>query len=97
MSILGTLYLFFFNVFFKLGINKYAAWNGSDEYVNVEGLGLDLFVNGVDVCNEVYNIFAWIDIFIDVDFCLNLFLLTTMYYTLKFTMNLAKFVIKMFK
>ncbi len=64
---------------------------------NLDLVRYDMFISGIDVCNEIYNIFAWVDVFIDIDFCLNLFLLSSLYYALKFSIRLAKLIIGFFK
>lgn len=90
MSLFGLLYIFFFNTFLKMIAE--AETTGDLDFVRY-----DMFINGIDVCNEVYNIFAWVDVFIDVDFLLNLFLLSSLYYALKFAIRVAKLIIGFFK
>lgn len=48
------------------------------------------------VASTLYNIFAWVNVFIDVDFLLFLFSVTMVYYTLKFFLSICKLVIEFF-
>lgn len=90
MTLLGFVYIFFFNILLKVLAGEYTPLGlGQD--------GFDLFTEGLTVCDSVYNIFAWIDFFVDVDLCLSLFLLTSLFYSIKFAIRLAKFVLGFFK
>lgn len=47
--------------------------------------------------DTIYNIFAWIDVFIDLDLIFGLLFLTLLFYGLKFASSLAKRVMGLFK
>lgn len=94
MNILGFTYLALFNFFLNSLVKEYA-----NVYVpaDLAFSGYDSFADKIEVMDMIYNIFAWVDVFIDVDFCLNLFLLTTLFYGLKISYSLAKHVLNLFR
>ena len=94
MNILGFTYLALFNFFLNSLVKEYA------NILVPSGLdfsGYDSFADKIQTMDMIYNIFAWVDIFVDVDFCLNLFLLTGLFYGLKISYSLAKHVLSLFR
>ena len=104
MNVLGFIYLFFMNCFLYLFSEQYAIPLLPDgfSYDNLHGYD-EIGYAVLDICDvlnvwdKIYNIFAWINVFIDVDFLFNLFFLTSLYYGLKFSIKLSKYVISLFK
>ena len=97
MSILGYVYFFFFKVFLQWFSNDYAVPFLPSNYDSTTFNGYDNIINKIDIVNGVYNIFAWVDVFVDLDFLFNLFFLTSLYYGLVFSIKLAKLVISFFR
>ncbi|MCM1328079.1 MAG: hypothetical protein NC253_01435 [Ruminococcus sp.] len=94
MNILGFTYLALFNFFLNSLVKEYGTVIVPGDLVFS---GFDSFADKIQAVDMIYNIFAWVNIFIDVDFCLNLFLLTGMFYGLKISYSLAKRLISLFK
>ena len=52
------------------------------------------FINAIDT---VYNIFAWLDVFLPMDFFLALAGLTALYYSYRFVLGIVNHVVALFK
>lgn len=94
MNILGFTYLALFNFFLNSLVKDYTNIISPSD---LDFAGFGSFADKIEVMDTIYNIFAWVDIFIDVDFCLNLFLLTTLFYGLKISYSLAKHLLSLFR
>lgn len=98
MSFLGFIYLFFYIIFFKQFSYSYSvptSFQGSELFY--DNVADTVFTKYVDVMDTIYNIFAWIDVFIDLDLIFGLLFLTLLFYGLKFASSLAKRVMGLFK
>ena len=101
MKIFGILYLFFQMAFFKVFSYTYAVPTTPSNYNSSDLQGFDNVVgmieNGNSAWSYIYNIFAWLNVFIDMDFIFNLLFLTTLFYGLKFALSLSKHTVNLFK
>lgn len=98
MSLLGFLYLMFYNLFFKMTSVTYSLPNGfTDTDLFYDNVGQTVNFKYIQVMDKIYNIFAWIDVFIDLDLLFGLLFLTLLYYGLKFASALAKRIMGCFK
>ncbi len=101
MKIFGIIYLFFQIFFLKLFSNSYAVPTIPSNYSASDLQSFDNIVGMIDkgnsAWNYIYNIFAWINVFIDMDFLFNLLFLTSLFYGLKFAMSITKHVMNLFK
>lgn len=98
MSLLGFLYLIFYNLFFSIASEQYAvpsSFTGNDLFY--DNVGRTVNLRYVLVMDKIYNIFAWIDVFIDLDLIFGLLFLTLFYYGLKFASAIAKRIMGCFK
>lgn len=98
MSFLGLIYLTFYDIFFvtfAFNHSDPSSFKGSELYY--DNVGYTVFTKYTNVMNEVYNIFAWIDVFIDLDLIFGLLFLTLLFYGLKFASALARRVLGCFK
>lgn len=98
MSFLGFIYLFFYIIFFKQFSYSYSvpnSFHGSELFY--DNVAYTVFNKYVDVMDIIYNIFAWIDVFIDLDLVFGLLFLTLLFYGLKFASSLAKRIMGCFK
>lgn len=98
MSLLGFVYLFFYLCFFKtfsLDYSLPAAFTDTDFFY--DNVGIKTFFRYTDIMDTIYNIFAWIDVFIDLDLIFGLLFLTLLFYGLKFASSLARRVVGLFK
>lgn len=51
----------------------------------------------IETIQNVTNIFAWVDMFVPVNFLVTLSLLTTVFYSYKFIVNIVRYIISLFK
>lgn len=83
MSIMGFFLLWLTNVLtFLLG----------EDYISGE-----FAVDTVEALESVYNIFAWLDVFLPMDFLMAIALATGVYYGYRFVIGIAKHVVTLFK
>ena len=87
MDMLGIVLMWFFNVLTSVLKNKEGI--GSFDLSSVQDI-----IKSVD---NVVNIFAWVDMFVPVNFLITLALLTTVFYGYKFIISIVKYIISMFK
>lgn len=98
MSLLGFVYCFFYNLFFRIFADNYSVpASFSDTKFSFGNIGIKTFNRYYDSIDTIYNIFAWIDVFIDLDLVFGLLFLTLLFYGLKFASSLAKRVMGLFK
>lgn len=83
MSIMGFFLLWFTNVLTTL-LGK--------DYVTGE-----FVVDTVEALESVYNIFAWLDVFLPMDFLFGIAGLTALFYGYKFVMGISKYIVSLFK
>ena len=83
MSITGYILLWLTNVLTDLL---------AKEHVNGE-----FAVNTVDALESTYNIFAWLDVFLPMDFIMALAFATTAFYGYKFVLSIVNHVVDLFK
>lgn len=83
MNILGFFMLWFANVL--------TSFLGKDYF------GGDFIIDTVEAIGTVYNIFAWLDVFIPVDFLMSLAFLTSLYYGYRFVNSIVKYILELFK
>lgn len=98
MSLLGFVYLIFYVSFFKLTSLRFslpAAFVDTDFFY--DDVAFKTFNRSIDIMDTIYNIFAWIDVFIDLDLIFGLLFLTLLFYGLKFASSLAKRIMGCFK
>lgn len=89
MDMLGIILLWFANILTGI-FNKDLVGEGKT-------FSLDGINSALETIDGVTNIFAWIDIFIPVNFLLTLALLTTIFYSYKFINSMVRYIIAMFK
>lgn len=98
MSLLGFVYLLFYICFFKLTSLRFslpAAFVDTDFFY--DDVAIKTFFRYTDIMDTIYNIFAWIDVFIDLDLVFGLLFLTLLFYGLKFASSMAKRLMGCFK
>lgn len=85
-------------MFFQMASDQYAVPNGI-EYSGMyySDVAITVKYNYIGVMDKIYNIFAWIDVFIDLDLIFGLLFLTLFYYGLKFASSIAKRIMGCFK
>lgn len=93
MNLLGLILLWFFNVFLRLFFEGQSFFGSGSTLVYT----FDTILNSLRFSTVIYNILSWVNVFINLDLLANLFALTTVYYCLKFAINLAKHTISFFK
>lgn len=54
-------------------------------------------VNTVEALETTYNIFAWLDVFLPMDFIISLALATTVFYGYKFVLSIVNRCVELFK
>lgn len=89
MDMLGIVLLWFANILTSI-FNKDLV--GEDKTFSLDEVEATL-----ETIEGVTNVFAWIDIFVPVNFLLTLALLTTIFYSYKFINSMVKYIISMFK
>ena len=57
----------------------------------------DKIVSALEALDGIYNIFAWVDVFVPVDFLMPLALLTAVFYSYKFVNSIVRYLIAIFK
>ena len=87
MDMLGIVLMWFFNIL----TSKLRADIGAGEF-NVESI-----TDIIKTVNNVTNIFAWVDMFVPVNFLVTLALLTTVFYSYKFIVTIVRYIISLFK
>lgn len=87
MDMLGIVLMWFFNVLTSRLRNDYGA--GS--------FNADSIIEAVNSISNVYNIFAWINMFVPVSFLITLAMLTTVFYSYQFIISMVKYIISLFK
>ena len=87
MDMLGIVLMWFFNIL----TSKLRADNGAGEF-NIESI-----TDIIETVNNVTNIFAWVDMFVPVNFLVTLALLTTVFYSYKFIVTMVRYIISLFK
>lgn len=87
MDMLGIVLMWFFNIL----TSKLRADNGAGEF-NIESI-----TDIIKTINNVTNIFAWVDMFVPVNFLVTLALLTTVFYSYKFIVTIVRYIISLFK
>ena len=87
MDMLGIVLMWFFNIL----TSKLRADNGAGEF-NIESI-----TDIIKTVKNVTNIFAWVDMFVPVNFLVTLALLTTVFYSYKFIITMVKYIISLFK
>ncbi len=98
MSLLGFVYVLFYNLFFKVFADNYAVPESfTDTRFTYSNIGSIVESRYIEVMDTIYNIFAWIDVFIDLDLVFGLIFLTLLFYGFKFSSSLAKHVMGLFK
>ena len=76
----------------------YSVPNGfTDTDFFYDNVGQTVNLRYILVMDKIYNIFAWIDVFIDLDLIFGLLFLTLLFYGLKFASALAKRIMGCFK
>lgn len=83
MSVMGFFLLWLTNVLTSLLGKDYV----SGEFV----------VDTVSALKDVYNIFAWLDVFLPMDFFLGIAALTGIYYAFRFILGIVNHVVSLFK
>lgn len=97
LNILGFIYLGIYNLILNSLVNTYTTDVSIESFGTVGFENFTDFTGKIAIVDEIYNIFAWIDVFINVDLCFSLFLLTSLFYGLKFSISLAKKVLSLIK
>ena len=87
MSIVGFVILALLNALGGLLRSKF----------NVGGFDVSDLQLAIENASGVYNIFAWVNEFIPVDFLLTLATLTTIFYGYKLILGLIRFILSIFK
>lgn len=87
MDMLGIVLMWFFNIL----TSKLRADNGAGEF-NIESI-----TDIIETIDNVTNIFAWVDMFVPVNFLVTLALLTTVFYSYKFIITIVRYIISLFK
>lgn len=87
MDMLGIVLMWFFNVLTSRFRNDYGAGDFS----------VDSIIEAVNSISNVYNIFAWINMFVPVSFLITLAMLTTVFYSYQFILSMVKYIISLFK
>lgn len=87
MDMLGIVLMWFFNIL----TSKLRADNGAGEF-NIESI-----TDIIETVDNVTNIFAWVDMFVPVNFLVTLALLTTVFYSYKFIVTIVRYIISLFK
>ncbi len=87
MNILGLFLLWFVNVLTTFLGRIF--FNGEFSTEAIE--------NSINSIGDIYNIFAWVDVFVPVDFLILLAALTAAFYGFKFVNALVKYVVALFK
>lgn len=83
MSVMGFFLLWLTNVLTSLLGKDYV----SGEFV----------VDTVSALQDVYNIFAWLDVFLPMDFLLGIAVVTGLYYAYRFILGIVNHVVSLFK
>lgn len=89
MDMLGIVLLWFANILTSIFNNDLV---GEDKKFSLEDVQ-----SAIEAIEGVTNIFAWVDMFVPVDFLLTLALLTTIFYSYKFINTMVRYIISMFK
>lgn len=87
MDMLGIVLMWFFNILTSRLKNDYGA--GSFD--------IDTVTETISSIKNLVNIFAWVDMFVPVNFLVTLALLTTVFYSYKFIITMVKYIISLFK
>lgn len=87
MDMLGIVLMWFFNIL----TSKLRADNGAGEF------DIKSVTDLVETVSDVTNIFAWVDVFVPVNFLVTLALLTTVFYSYKFIVTIVRYIISLFK
>lgn len=98
MSFLGFIYLFFYIIIFKqatIGYSVPPAFTDTNYFY--DNVAQSVKLEYISVMDDIYNIFAWIDVFIDLDLVFGLLFLTLFFYGLKFASSIAKRIMGYFK
>lgn len=77
--------------FFNILTSKLRADNGAGDF-NIESI-----TDIIKTINNITNIFAWVDMFVPVNFLVTLALLTTVFYSYKSIITMVKYIISLFK
>lgn len=98
MSIFGFVFFFIYNILFKILRDEYAfplAFSGHT--FSYDDVAFKTFIRYRDVIDDIYNIFSWISVFIDLDLILGLLFLTLLFYGFKLCSKLVKLFLGIFK
>lgn len=87
MDMLGIVLMWFFNIL----TSKLRADNGAGEF------DIKSVTDIIETISNVTNIFAWVDMFVPVNFLVTLALLTTVFYSYKFIVTIVRYIISLFK
>lgn len=87
MNIFGTVLLWFFNVLLS----------GLKTTFGIAGFDTEKLENLISAVSNLTNIFAWVDIFVPVDFLLILSGLTAVFYGYRLVLGIVKTIISLFK
>ena len=87
MNILGTVLLWFFNVLLS----------GLKSSFGILGFDTEELTNLISAVSNLTNIFAWVNMFVPVDFLFILSGLTVTFYGYRFILGVVKSVISLFK
>jgi len=88
MDILGIVLMWLFNVLVS---------RLQHDLIGGDGFSLDNVTAAIETISNVTNIFAWIDVFVPVDFIITLALLTAVFYSYRFITSIVKYIIALFK
>ena len=85
-------------MFFQMASDQYSVPNGI-EYGGMyySDIAETVKYSYIGVMDKIYNIFAWIDVFIDLDLLFGLLFLSLLYYGLRFASAIAKRIMGCFK
>lgn len=87
MDMLGIVLMWLFNIL----TSKLRADNGAGEF------DIKSITDIIETISNVTNIFAWVDMFVPVNFLVTLGLLTTVFYSYKFIVTIVRYIISLFK
>lgn len=87
MNIFGTILLWFYNIMLS-------GLKDTFGILNFDTTKLEKIINAVD---NLTNIFAWVNMFVPVDFLFILSGLTAVFYGYRFILGISKIVISLFK
>lgn len=89
MDMLGIVLLWFANILTSIFNNDLV---GADKKFTLDDVN-----SAINTVKDITNIFAWIDVFVPVNFLLTLTLLTTIFYSYKFITSMVRYIISFFK